>query len=265
VRKREEGMTLKWLVAAAAALAVAAPIAAQASRTSAARLDQPATVARLKPMKWLYVISLVTGEGTPQRIGFRTLSLTDTSYAGEPAWLVIDSRQMHTVTYAESLYVARADLRPLYRVQHTPTGQTVSRYARDSIRTAFDDDSAGHAAAAMPAVSGALPALYLVEGLLSASPLGPNWSATARMTAIGRDSSGVVSLALATVGQDKIDVPDGLFDTWVLTLTLGKSEEKLWVRKSDGVVLREELPVAGMAGASVEMLLGLNGVQTARR
>jgi hypothetical protein len=60
-------------------------------------------------------------------------------------------------------------------------------------------------------------------------------------------------------------VPDGLFDAWVLTLALGKSEERLWVRKSDGVVLREELPVAGMAGARVQMLLGLNGVQTARR
>lgn len=256
-------MTVKWLVPAAVALAVSAPIGAQAARTPGAPLAQLATVARLKPMKWLYVISLVTGEGTPQRIGFRTLSLTDTTYQGAPAWLVIDSRQMQTVTYAESLYVARADLRPLYRVEHTPTGQTVSRYARDSIRTAFDDDSAGHSASAMPAEPGALATLYLVEGLLSATSLGPTWSATARMTAIGRDSSGVVSLALRTVSDEKINVPDGFFDAWVLSLSLGKSEERLWVRKSDGVVLREELPVSGMAGAKVQMLLGLNGVQTA--
>ncbi|HKT08562.1 MAG TPA: hypothetical protein VJR24_11745 [Gemmatimonadaceae bacterium] len=258
-------MTFKWIVPVAAALAIAAPAGAQAARTAAQPLAQPATIARLKPMKWLYVISLVNGETTPQRIGFRTLSLTDTSYAGAPAWLVVDARQMQTVTYAESLYVKRADLAPLYRVEHTPTGQTVSRYAADSIRTSFDDDSAGHAAVAMAADRGALPTLYLVEGLLSASPLGPNWTATARMTAIGRDSSGVVSLGLRTVGQDKVNVPDGLFDAWVLALTLGKSEETIWVRKSDGVVLREELPVAGMEGARVQMLLGLNGVQTARR
>ena len=258
-------MTFQWFIpAAVAALVVAAPAGAQSADTAAQALAQPATIAKLKPVKWLYVMSLVTGESTPQRIGFRTLSLTDTTYRGAPAWLVIDSRQMHTVTYAESLYVARSDLTPLYRVQHTPTGQSVSRYASDSIRTVFDDDSAGHAAVAMPAARGALPAFYLVEGLLSASPLGPNWSATARMTTVGRDTSGVVSLVLRTVGQEKINVPDGLFDAWVLTLTLGKSEETLWVRKSDGVLLREEVPVSGMAGAKFQMLLGLNGVQTAR-
>lgn len=258
-------MRFTWIVSAmATAVALATPAGAQSTDAAAAPLVRPATVARLKPIKWVHVISLVSGESTPQRIGFRTLSLTDTTYAGTAAWLVIDSRQMQTVTYAESLYVARADLRPLYRVEHTPSGQTVSRYARDSIRTVFDDDS-GRVAVAMRAEPGALPTLYLVEALLSASPLGANWSATARMTAIGRDSSGVVSLALRTVGEDKINVPDGLFDAWVLTLALGKSEERLWVRKSDGVVLREELPVAGMAGARVQMLLGLNGVQPARR
>ena len=257
-------MTFKWLVpAVVAAFVVAAPAAAQSAHAGAS-LAQPATIGRLKPMQWLYVISLVTGESTPQRIGFRTLSLTDTTYEGTPAWLVIDARRMHTVTYAESLYVARADLRPLYRVEHTPSGQTVSRYARDSIRTTFDDDS-GHAAVAMASERGALPTLYLVEGLLSASSLGVHWSATARMTAIGRDGSGMVSIALRTVGQEQIGVPDGVFDAWVLALTLGTSEETLWVRKSDGVVLREEVPVSGMAGAKVQMLLGLNGVQTAHR
>lgn len=259
-------MTIRWFIPSlVAALAVAGPIGAQSADTAATPLAQPATIAKLEPMKWLYVMSLVTGESTPQRIGFRTLSLTDTTYRGAPAWLVIDSRQMHTVTYAESLYVARADLAPLYHVEHTPTGHTVSRYTRDSIRTAFDDDSAGHAEVAMAADRGALPTFYLVEALLSASPLGPNWSATARMTTIGRDTSGVVSITLRTVGQERIEVPDGSFDTWVLTLTLGKSEERLWVRKRDGVVLREEVPVSGMAGAKFQMLLGLNGVQTARR
>jgi hypothetical protein len=224
-------------------------------------LTQPAVISRLKPMKWLYVISLRTGEGTPQRIGFRTLSLTDTTYDGTPAWLVIDSRQMHTVTFAESLYVARADLRPMYRVEHTPEGQTVSRFAADSIHTVFDDDS-GRVAVSVGNTPGALPTLYLIEGLVAASSLGPNWAASARMTAIDKHESGVVPLALRTVGQEKIGVPDGIFDTWVVSLQLGKSEETFWMRKSDGVVLRERLPVVGMPGATVELLLGLNGVQT---
>ncbi|MGH7669826.1 MAG: hypothetical protein ACRENQ_10075 [Gemmatimonadaceae bacterium] len=250
------------LVAAVSALFVCRPAAAQsAAGVGGSSLTQPAVIARLKPMKWLYVISLRTGEGTPQRIGFRTLSLTDTTYDGTPAWLVIDSRQMHTVTYAESLYVARADLRPMYRIEHTPEGQTVSRFAADSIRTVFDDDS-GHVAVSIRNTPGALPTLYLIEGLVAASSLGPTWAASARMTAIDKHESGVVPLALRTVGEATIGVPDGAFDAWVVSLQLGTSEETFWVRKSDGVVLREHLPVVGMNGATVELLLGLNGVQT---
>ncbi len=262
-------MTRKWLVpsAACAALvvsvpAISVPAAAQsANGVKASALTAPAVVSRLKPMKWLYVISLRTGEGTPQRIGFRTLSLTDTTYDGAPAWLVIDARQMQTVSYAESLYVARGDLRPLYRIEHTPDGQVVSRFSADSIRTVFDDDS-GHVADAMATVPGALPTLYLVEGLVAASSLGPSWAAAAHVTVISRQHSGVEPFELRTVGQERIGVPDGVFDAWVVSLRLGKSEEQLWVRKSDGVVLREQLPVLGMAGAKLELLLGLNGVQT---
>ncbi|HKV50527.1 MAG TPA: hypothetical protein VJO52_04935 [Gemmatimonadaceae bacterium] len=257
-------MRVSGFVPAAVALVLGAAGASAQSAAGAAEAPSLAAanvVSRLKPMKWLYVISLQTGEGTPQRIGFRTLSLTDATYDGASAWLVIDSRRMHTVTLAESVYVARADLHPLYRVEHVPDGETVSRFAADSIRTVFDGDS-GRMAVAMQSAPGALGTLYLIEGLLAASSLGPTWAATARMTAIDRQESGVVSLSLRTVGQEKIDVPDGLFDTWVVSLQLGKSEEKLWVRKSDGVVLREELPVIGMGGAKLELLMGLNGVET---
>lgn len=255
-------MTTKWLVWAALAAGGAAPAPAQSS--APAPLTSPTTIARLKPMKWLYAISLVTGESTPQRIGFRTLSLTDTTYQGTPAWLVIDARQMHTAEYAESVYVSRANLEPLYRIEHTPTGQTVSRYSADSIRTVFDDDS-GRVAVAMANDRRALPTLYLIEGLIAASSLGPKWSASATLAAIGKHESGMGAMVLRTVGDERIGVPDGTFDAWVVSLTLGKSEEKFWVRKTDGVVLKEQLPVVGMPGASVELLLGLNGVETAVR
>ena len=41
---------------------------------------------------------------------------------------------------------------------------------------------------------------------------------------------------------------------------MGRSTERLWVRKSDGVVVRERLPVVGMDGAEVELLLAQRGV-----
>lgn len=250
------------------ALVVSGSLAAQSAPRpgdrvagSAAPLVAPEVIARLAPMKWMYVTSLMGG-GTPQRIGFRTISLRDVIYRGTPAWLAIDEQQLQTATYADSLYVARADLAPLHRVVHSHAGRVVSEYAADSIRTTFDDDS-GHATTAMPNEPGVVPEMYLLEELIGASPLGKAWAASARLAAIDRHQSGIVAVDTRVVGEQMVAIPDGTFDAWVVSLRIGTGEETLWVRKSDGVVLKEEVPALGMAGATVQMVLGLHGVERA--
>jgi hypothetical protein len=240
-----------------------AVVTAGASARSGAQrtpLLTPAVAARLAPMKWMYVTSLRGDGGTPQRIGFRTISLTEATYRGTPAWLVVEVRQMHTVAYAESLYVSKADLTPMHRVRRTPTSTVVSEYGADSIRTTFDDDS-GHVTGAMADEPGLLAGLYLIEPLIGASQLDAQWATTSRLAAIGRDESGVVDVETRVVGAEKVQIPDGTFDAWVVTMRIGSSGETFWVRKTDGVVLKEVVPALGMAGATVEAVLGLNGVE----
>lgn len=260
--------------AALAALVVAAPLAAQSPGSAAARsgadsagaaaapLLSAQSAGRMRATKWLYVASLVNGEGsTPQRLGFRTLELLPTSYRGTPAWLLIDSRQMHTATLAESLYVARADLTPLRRIQRTPEVRVVSDFAADSIRTTFDGDTT-HVAVAMANQKGLLANVYLLEVMLGSTPLHPGWEGAARLAAIGENGSGVVPITERIVGQQKVRVPDGAFDCWVVELRAGASAERFWVRKSDGVVVRERIPVIGMEGSYLELLLALDGVES---
>lgn len=242
---------------------VAAPPANESGGMAPPPLLSTESAGRVHAMKWLYVASLVNGEGsTPQRLGFRTLELSPTSYRGTPAWLLIDSRQMHTATLADSLYVAKADLAPLRRVQHTPEMRVVSDFGADSIRTTFDGDST-HVAVAMANEKGLLANVYLLEAMLGTTQLRPGWEGGARLVAIGENGSGVVPITERIVGQEKVRVPDGAFDCWVVELKAGASAERFWVRKSDGVVIRERIPVIGMDGSYLELLLALDGVESA--
>lgn len=256
------GLILALVIPGAAGAQGAARAAIQPAMgvaSGAAPLLAPDVIARLTPRKWMYVTTLVAG-GTPQRIGFRTLSLSDVVYQGTPAWLAINEQQLETSTYAESLYVSKADLSPLYRVAHTHSGQIVSRYAADSIRTTFDDDS-GHTAVAMRNEPGVLSGIYMIEELIGASQLGEQWMTSARLAAIDRHQSGVVNVDTRVVGEQQVPIPDGVFDAWVVSMKIGSGQETLWVRKSDGVVIKEEVPAVGMNGATVQMVLGLNGVE----
>lgn len=234
-----------------------------AASPAAAAMVTPANAARLKAGKWTYVTRLM-GDGPPSRLGFRTLELREASWGGTPAWMLIDSRQLATVTLADTVYLAKQDLAPLHRAAHAPGTDAVTEFGRDSIRATFSgDDGAAHVAlAAAPTV--VLANLYLVEPLLAVVPLDTAWRGSAQLAAIARDGSGVIPVQLRTTGAEKVLTPDGLFDAWMLTMDIGKGSERLWVRKSDGVVLKERLPVLGEANAEIELLLAQHGVESSK-
>lgn len=213
---------------------------------------------RLRAGKITYAVRLM-GTGLPHRLGFRTLELTESTYEGSPAWLLVDAREMATVTLAESLYVTRTDLAPLHRVSHATGNDVSAEYGSDSIRVDFAG-SDGEARVAMANEPGLLANLYLVELLIGASPVDSNWSATARLAAVGRDGKGIVPIEAHTVGREQVAAPDGEFDCWVVLVSMGQSEQRYWVRASDGVVIKQRIPVIGMPG-ELELLLAERGVE----
>lgn len=249
------------LVPAAPLRAQMSPGGSDSTRPSGARapaMVTAANAARLEPGKWTYVVRLM-GSSAPNRLGFRTLELRDTTYRGAPAWMLVDSRQLATVTLGDTLYLAKTDLAPLRRVMHTPGSDVTTEFAGDSIRATFSgDEGEGHAALAEG--PGLLGNLYLLERLVAVSPVGPTWRGSASLAALGRDESGIVPLVMHTTGEESLLVPDGRFDCWIVTLDVGKGSQRMWVRKSDGVVLKERIPVVGMANAELELLLAEHGV-----
>ncbi|HEX6536907.1 MAG TPA: hypothetical protein VF041_20145 [Gemmatimonadaceae bacterium] len=262
-------LTYLAAIALASSLAPGAPLRAQmpqagtADTTGTSPAEAPALVtaanaARLEPGKWTYVARLM-GSSAPSRLGFRTLELRDTTYRGAPAWMLVDSRQLATVTLGDTLYLAKSDLTPLRRVMHTPGSDVTTEFARDSIRATFSGET-GDGYAALAEVPGVLANLYLLERLVAVSPVGPTWKGSASLAALGRDESGIVPLVMRTTGEESLLVPDGRFDCWIVTLDVGRGSQRMWVRKSDGVMLKERIPVVGMANAELELLLAEHGV-----
>jgi hypothetical protein len=229
----------------------AAPAMAPASSNPV--LVSPAN-AKLKPSRITYVARIFS-EGQAHKLGFRTLALSDAMYDGAHVWLLAESRKVNTVELAESLYVSKATLEPVHRVVHTADMDITTHYTRDSILTTFEGDSGGGAHVAVPNERNLVGNIYWIEPLLASLPLAPGWKGSATTVFVGPRDHARVVMNLAVIGQDSVLAPDGNFDCWKLTLQVGETEEHLWVRKSDGVLIKMDTPVAGIAAAKVELLI----------
>lgn len=238
----------------AASAAPAASSASEPTRTPpVAPLVSPANVT-LKPSKIIYVARLFS-EGQAHKLGFRTLELSEATYDGQRVWLLAESRKVNTLELAESLYVSKASLEPVHRVVHTADMDITTQYTRDSILTRFEGDSGGGARVALPNERNLVGNIYWIEPLLASLPLSEGWQGNATTVFVGPHDHARVTMHLAVVGQDSVLAPDGNFDCWKLALQVGETEEHLWVRKADRVLIKEETPVAGIAAAKVELLI----------
>ncbi|MBK5188836.1 MAG: hypothetical protein JJD97_11380 [Gemmatimonadaceae bacterium] len=228
-------------------------MAASTQMASSAALVTPRTV-MLKPSKRVYVARLFS-EGQAHRLGWRTLELTDATYGGAPAWLLAETRVINTVTLAESLYVSKATLEPVHRVVYTADEAITTHYTADSVVTTFAGDSGGGVRVALANEPNLVGNIYWLEPLFASLPLAAGWKGTATTLFVGPHDHARVAMRMSVVGEDSVLAPDGKFDCWMMTLQVGETEEHLWVRKSDHLLIKEDTPVAGIAAAKVELLL----------
>jgi hypothetical protein len=183
-----------------------------------------------------------------------TLVVAAADVEGTPAWQVVSSR--HEVvasqrrTEAETLYVARADLRVLRRAVHV---SPYLRFARINVVQHFRGDSvtgrmttdgpsigAGRAIARRlaPELAPYLTGAFAPAALMAA-PLSATWSGSISLlgwAVIPRDV--FVPVELRVEGEERITVPAGTFDCWRLSIRFGGQEVTYWVRKSDGLGVR---------------------------
>jgi hypothetical protein len=239
---------------AAAAPFVLVPLAARAQAPLA--LDVAARA--MKAASWTYA-STLTSNGQSQGFGVRTVAVSASKYRGADAWLLLDTQQNPMGTAADSLFLGRADLASLRRVTHiaAPMGEMVLTmdFTADSV-TGLLTAGGQSQPVAMANTRGSVVGDAVVLAVLSALPLGDGWKGV--LPVLNPQARAAVPLTLAVTGSEKVTVPAGTFDAWVLKAESGPTTATYYVAKG-GPVLKVVAQLPQLGGAQIETVLERTG------
>lgn len=209
----------------------------------------PLDLTRIRPFARTYDMVVHAGDSA-HVIGQRDVSLTESAYAGQPAWLVVETRT-GMVPAQDSLYLA-ADMRPIHWSSELGKSRLAVEFSGDSLFGATVTP-----AARLSLILGSRPDLLvstaMIEALAALLPLAPGWSDSAAVLAVDAGGATVVPAELAVVAEEpSAIIGDTLGGTWVLAVRTDRGEFQLWVEKSSGQVSRSEQSVPSSVGSRLE-------------
>lgn len=237
-------------VVLAAALAVFAPRSTHAQNPPVAPAPHVLHVdaTRLVPGQFVYQ-TVVEHDVSGTALGTRTVSVTPTTYNGAPAWALIETRSGDALPATDSLLAEQATLRPIH------WGSTIAR-ARLSAEFRGDTIYGGTTApagrrsmmAALP--PGTIATGAMLEAVLRLLPLQTAWEDSASVLSITLAGAVAVPARIAVIGEDRVRVPAGQFDCWVVSVRAGDVTRGMyWVTKQNPIIVRSALDVPAMGGA----------------
>jgi hypothetical protein len=181
-------------------------------------------------------------EGQTQDVGDRTVTVRAAEIDGVPAWRVVSQLTVEGTATADTVEFRRTDLRPLGRR---------AKFGQAELTLIVDAD----VARGLLVVSRQLQPLnvplgkasflnyYALRTAIAAWPLERSWKTDASMLELKAEPQ-FVPLTLAVVGEERVSVPAGAYDCWVVTVAgvSGPLEigERYWVAKDDRIVVRTD-------------------------
>ena len=231
------------------AAGLALPVLAGAQEPAALPFEQVA--ATIKPGTWTWAAKL-TSNGAPQEFGTRTLTLQKVKVG--TGWLLLDAQSNAMVTMSDSLVLAAADLGAVSRSLNmkTPMGDAslAMTFTADSVKGALTAPGQSQVIATRN-VKGALTNDGVLLLALGRLPLSEKWSG--RVELLNPQSGATMPLTLTVKGSEKVTVPAGAFDTWVVESTGGPAALTFYVAKG-GPVVRLVQAVPQMGGTMESVL-----------
>ncbi len=225
------------------------PVVAGAQEPAALPFEQVA--ATIKPGTWTWAAKL-TGNGAPQEFGTRTLTLQKAKVG--TGWLLLDAQSNAMVTMSDSLVLAASDLGAVSRSLNmkTPMGDAslAMTFTADSVKGALNAPGQSQVIATRN-VKGALTNDGVLLLALGRLPLSEKW--TGRVELLNPQSGATMPLTLTVKGSEKVTVPAGAFDTWVVESTGGPAALTFYVAKG-GPVVRLVQAVPQMGGTMESVL-----------
>ena len=239
------------------ALAQARPPARPAAPRPAASASATPTLGRVNasavaPGIWRYRTTMNTAGG-PRTLD-RTLTLTRTTRAGTAAWLVVDAQRAGEMSIVDSLWVARATMAPLHRVLTPAGGRIVTTFVGDTIK-GMATTPQGDMPFLLPNRPGLIVSASMLELALAATPLRRGWRSTANLLAVAPTGSGVVPVELSVVGEERVTVPGGTFESWIIETRGAPIQQRLWLSKTGRRVVKMSQSTGQPGSTAIETVL----------
>lgn len=206
-------------------------------------------VTRLRPFTRSYDMVVHVGDSA-HIIGQRDIALTESTYAGQPAWLMVETRS-GIVPSIDSLVLA-ADLRPVHWSSELGRSRLAAEFSGDSVFGAVVTPAARRSM-----ILGTRPdmlvSLAMIETIVGLLPLTSGWSDSAAVLVVDAGDATVLPAELAIIGEEAdVTVGDSAGGVWLLAAKTDRGELQLWIGKASGYVIRIEQTLPAHVGSRLE-------------
>lgn len=215
------------------------------------RLTLDAT--KIQPAQFAYRLTL-TRDTVVNPIGDQSVAISLLEYAGTPAWLLARVGTEGIAAVSDTLVVRRDDLRPLHWIASHGVARVAAEFTADSIYGA-SSSPLGRLNVVLPNRPDLLVNSAAVDVVLASLPLGPAWRDSAEMILVDDGGAALTPVSLAIEGEERITVPAGEFDCWIVSLETERASARLWVTKVGQVVARSEQVLPELDGALLTRVL----------
>ena len=224
-------------------------IAAAQDTTAVIRHLLSLDISRVQPYRRTYDM-IVHARDSAIVIGQRDVVLSEASYAGSPAWLLVETRT-GLVPASESLFVA-PDLRPLHWSSVLGAARLGAEFVGDSIYGASTMAS-GKQNVVILGRPDLLVSGPMVELLVPLLPLWSSWADSVGVLGVDLVTNQVTPAELAVIGEEDVALDSSsVRHSWVMTLRSGDSHMLFWIDKDSGAALRVQQTLPRHVGGELE-------------
>jgi hypothetical protein len=203
-------------------------------------------VTRMRPFVRSYDMVVHVGDSA-HVIGQRDVSLSESAYAGQPAWLLTETRT-GIVPSIDSLFLA-PDIRPIHWSAELGKSRFGAEFSGDSIFGATVTPSARRSL-----ILGSRPDMLvstaMIETIAGLLPLTAEWSDSAAVLAVDAGDAIVFPAELAITGSETSATDTA--GVWILAVRTDRGQLQLWIEKSTGQAVRVEQALPPHVGGRLE-------------
>ena len=207
---------------------------------------------RLAPLFRIYDI-IVHGRDTAVTVGQRTVAMLPGSYAGVPAWRIIETRT-GAIGGVDSLWLG-ADARPLYWASALGAGRLTAQFVNDTVYGMVAIGRVNRNIV-LPVPPNTLATTAMTDVLMAVFPLHAAWSDSATVLDIHPSGARVIPAEMIVVARESFETGVGPpVPVWVLALRAPERQMLYWIEQSTGVPLRIQQNLPSHIGSRVEYRL----------